>query len=357
MLRYEAVRLAYANQEADLRKTVFNTREKNLFALREVYFRVFRKELRLEVWGRFQGSNAFVFLKQMPLCSAPLVHDRQPADGYFQIEHWIVAPETPAEEILETAGRLVLRNGKVNMGGSCSDVEYLSLSSKSMEELFVIATEARENGQLTIPVHVFPTYMDAENLKELRGVQTGNISVLRSWDVMQEAYDYFERNRTVPVFAGLPTPVANAARQPEQPVYGEPGNSLVTSVTVTPTGGPLSGQPLSPVHTPASPVQREAFLGQAPKTHTVSEGQTLYAISRMYGVTVDDLKAWNNLRNNTIYMDQVLKITKEKVHVVQKGDTLYAIARNNGVSVTQLRHMNNKDGNLIVPGEKLVIAL
>ncbi len=45
-------------------------------------------------------------------------------------------------------------------------------------------------------------------------------------------------------------------------------------------------------------------------THTVVKGETLYRLSKQYGVTVDDLKAWNNLVDNTIHVGQEITISK-----------------------------------------------
>ena len=46
------------------------------------------------------------------------------------------------------------------------------------------------------------------------------------------------------------------------------------------------------------------------KTHTVKKGETLSSISRKYGCTVNDIKKWNNLKNNTVKVGQKLKIKK-----------------------------------------------
>jgi TolA-binding protein len=44
--------------------------------------------------------------------------------------------------------------------------------------------------------------------------------------------------------------------------------------------------------------------------HTVVKGETLYRLSKQYGVTVDDLKAWNNLPDNTIHVGQEIIVSK-----------------------------------------------
>lgn len=61
-------------------------------------------------------------------------------------------------------------------------------------------------------------------------------------------------------------------------------------------------------------VQPESQAYQAPQTvtttltHTVEKGQTLYAISKLHGTTVDALKVANGLTNNTVYVGQQLEV-------------------------------------------------
>ena len=42
--------------------------------------------------------------------------------------------------------------------------------------------------------------------------------------------------------------------------------------------------------------------------HTVVKGDTLYSISRKYGLTVTELQKINNLKDNTISIGQTLKV-------------------------------------------------
>ena len=44
--------------------------------------------------------------------------------------------------------------------------------------------------------------------------------------------------------------------------------------------------------------------------HTVRKGDTLYAISRKYKVSVEAIKEWNNLKSNTLEVGQELIIKK-----------------------------------------------
>ena len=48
----------------------------------------------------------------------------------------------------------------------------------------------------------------------------------------------------------------------------------------------------------------------APTYYTVVKGDTLYRISRTYGVTVEQLKKWNNLTDNIIGIGQRLIVSQ-----------------------------------------------
>jgi LysM repeat protein len=77
--------------------------------------------------------------------------------------------------------------------------------------------------------------------------------------------------------------------------------------------------------------------------HTVQKGDTLYSISRKYGISLTVLQMVNNLDDNAVLKTgQILKIPRaDSLYTVQKGDTFYGIARAHGISVDELLHMNS----------------
>jgi LysM repeat protein len=58
------------------------------------------------------------------------------------------------------------------------------------------------------------------------------------------------------------------------------------------------------------PKEKSLFKKKKSKTHIVKKGETLYRISKMYEVAVDDIKKWNKLKNNTLEVGQELIIKK-----------------------------------------------
>ncbi|MCC5925817.1 MAG: LysM peptidoglycan-binding domain-containing protein [Bacteroidetes bacterium] len=115
------------------------------------------------------------------------------------------------------------------------------------------------------------------------------------------------------------------------------------------------------------------------RTHTVEAGETLFRISRMYDVSIENLRGWNNLSGNQINVGQRLFVSPppgtvtqrppsagEGVqsapreggrveHRVRAGETLFSISRRYGVSVDEVRQWNNLRSNLIEVGQVLEI--
>jgi membrane-bound lytic murein transglycosylase D len=107
-------------------------------------------------------------------------------------------------------------------------------------------------------------------------------------------------------------------------------------------------------------------------THLVKRGENLGMIASKYKCTVTDLKEWNNLRGSTIHPNQQLIVYKPAnktpssvkegkylYHVVRKGDTLWDIAKEyDGVTVDQIKQLNNlRNSNKIKPGQKIKVAV
>ena len=92
-------------------------------------------------------------------------------------------------------------------------------------------------------------------------------------------------------------------------------------------------------------------------TYIVKSGDTLYAIAKKNGISVDELKKYNNLNSNSLSIGQVLKIPNKSnnTYTVKKGDTLYNIAKSNNVSVDDLMSLNNLNNTNLSIGQTLII--
>ncbi len=117
--------------------------------------------------------------------------------------------------------------------------------------------------------------------------------------------------------------------------------------------------------------------------YIVKKGDNLGNIAKKFGSTVDDIKQWNNLHENTIAQGITLIVAKSEVvtenntvattfnkkeslasnsksknydYLVKKGDSLYSISKKYpGVSVSDIEKWNNIKGKELKPGMKLKI--
>lgn len=120
-------------------------------------------------------------------------------------------------------------------------------------------------------------------------------------------------------------------------------------------------------------------VAQKPKTHKVKKGETLYRIAKNYGVSVDQVKAWNNKSGNTIYPGETLQVAAgttttatqpqaltakggqaqarpsarfstnqptrntqaDKFHIVRAGETVASLALRYGYTEDRFRKIND----------------
>lgn len=105
-------------------------------------------------------------------------------------------------------------------------------------------------------------------------------------------------------------------------------------------------------------------------TYTVKSGDTLSGIATKHGVTVAQLKQWNNLTSNNIKIGQKLKLNSSSssaasasapagdytTYTVKSGDSFYGIAKNYpGVSAQDIMDFNGLSSSKIKPGMKIKI--
>lgn len=153
-------------------------------------------------------------------------------------------------------------------------------------------------------------------------------------------------------------------------------------VTGSPSSGNRSNKPAvtstNPGNRPATSTARSAGRSMM---HTVQVGQTYFSISKIYGVSIDDLLAWNGLTLDTkLSVGQQLSVKnvpagfpvgqdikssgstsssqpKQDVtyHTVQKGETMFRISKQYNVSIEQIQEWNELSDITVKEGQKIKI--
>ncbi len=110
---------------------------------------------------------------------------------------------------------------------------------------------------------------------------------------------------------------------------------------------------------------KETVSENTPTFHTVVAGETLFGLSKKYGVSLSELMKGNSLETTLVYVGQKLRVKDfDKIEetvsdsttwTVSKGDTLYSIAKKSGTTVNALKELNGLKSNTILVGQELLI--
>ena len=152
------------------------------------------------------------------------------------------------------------------------------------------------------------------------------------------------------------------------------GTTILNILDQNPTadGGLEVGQILKVPYTSGAKSQPAVQTAEG-LIHKVGAKETLFSISRLYGVSVDEIKEWNNLKVNSLSMGQSLLIKKKsttevaevkskqpsgaKTHVVAPKETLFSISRQYGMTVQQLKELNGIQDNDLKVGQVLTVVV
>jgi membrane-bound lytic murein transglycosylase D len=136
----------------------------------------------------------------------------------------------------------------------------------------------------------------------------------------------------------------------------------------------------------AKPAVQSKPVASNAKYHVVEKGEYLNKIASNYGVTPDELIAWNSLENNNLLVGQKIRVNQPDTgintkmvaqetqakgetkaekdlklvyYTVKKGDTLTSIAqRYEGITIDQLKEWNKLSGKAgLKVGQKIKVIL
>ncbi len=120
-------------------------------------------------------------------------------------------------------------------------------------------------------------------------------------------------------------------------------------------------------------VVKKSVVENSTSFHIVKSGESLYAIGRIYNVSVDQIIEWNHLKSTGLDIGQKLIINGEspikiapvskvsdkgnKVHIVTQGEGLYGIARIYNITVDDILKWNQLQSTALKVGQKLIVGI
>ncbi len=173
----------------------------------KLFIRVFKQEKILEVWASEKGDAVFKLLKIFPICrtSGKLGPKRREADlqipeGFYKIDRF-----NPKSNFYLSLGLNYPNSSDRILGdkqhpgsdifihGGCVTVGCIPITDDGIKALYWLAVQAVSNGQLNIPVHIFPTRLDNDAVERLK-----HELQITFWKNLQIGYNWFERYRHLP---------------------------------------------------------------------------------------------------------------------------------------------------------------
>ena len=180
----------------------------------ELYIRSFKYDRQLEVWVKNDDKETFKLFKTYKVCMQSgsmgpkrFEGDYQIPEGFYYINefnpnssyHLALGLNYPnaSDKILSDS----LHPGKgIYIHGNCVSTGCIAISDVPIEELYVLTTYVKENGQNFIPVHVFPVKYNVKKSFEYLAQATRENQPLQKFAItLKEAFDYFEEKKKLPV--------------------------------------------------------------------------------------------------------------------------------------------------------------
>lgn len=208
-LTFPGVRAAYANNEAEIAELLRKNKiSENDFS---IYLRAFKQEQEIELWIKGSSCDLFILLKTYSVCKNSgqpgpkrKQGDKQVPEGFYHIDrfnpkskfHLSLGINYPnkSDRILgnENPG------GDIFIHGACETIGCLPITDEKIEELYMFCVEAKNNGQTTIPVTIFPCRLTDENFQKLKTQHADQLSNFNLWTDLKRGYDLFNHSKKLP---------------------------------------------------------------------------------------------------------------------------------------------------------------
>jgi len=177
----------------------------------EIFIRVFKQDAQLQVWARSKNSNGFKWIETYPICRSSgtlgpkrMEGDLQVPEGFYQVsvfqptsEFYLALQVSYPNSSDRIKSDKAHPGGDIMIHGNCVTIGCMPLTDDKIKEVYLMAIEARDNGQQLIPIHIFPTMLDDKGMNWLKDNFKDPVKIA-FWENLQTGYTYFETKKTIP---------------------------------------------------------------------------------------------------------------------------------------------------------------
>lgn len=184
------------------------------YPVRQIFIRSYKYDHQLEVWVRNSEKEPFTLFKTYDVCvmAGDLGPKRQEGDfqvpeGFYYIsefkpnsEFYLSMKLNYPNESDRILSDKINPGGEIYIHGSCVSVGCIPLQNHQVEELYLLASGAKMNGQKYIPVHVFPfRFNNRKAMEYYSNYSKGDYNSQRFTLSLKEIHDYFENTKRLPL--------------------------------------------------------------------------------------------------------------------------------------------------------------
>ena len=179
-----------------------------------VYLRSFKYDSQLEVWVKNRLKDPFILFKTYKVCALAgtlgpkrIQGDYQVPEGFYYITefnpksnyHLSLGINYPnaSDKILSDS---ISPGGDIFIHGSCVTVGCIPVTDDQIEEIYILAAYAKNQGQDFIPVHIFPVrYNVKRSVEYLNNLSKDDPTLKKFATSLEDAFNYFDRYKQLPI--------------------------------------------------------------------------------------------------------------------------------------------------------------
>lgn len=180
---------------------------------RYLYIRSFKYDSQLEVWVKNTSKEQYRLFKTYKVCALAgtlgpkrMEGDYQVPEGFYYINefnprstyHLSLGLNYPnaSDKVLSDS---IKPGGDIYIHGSCVTVGCIPVTDQQIEEIYVLAAHAKDQGQDFIPVHIFPVRFSNKKSVDYLNQMTKTDPDLKVFaDRLESVFDHFEQLKFKP---------------------------------------------------------------------------------------------------------------------------------------------------------------
>jgi murein L,D-transpeptidase YafK len=188
--------------------------KKLIWPPKALYLRSFKYDRQLEIWVKNDSKEPYKLLKTYKVCMQSgsigpkrFEGDFQVPEGFYYINefnpnsnyHLALGLNYPnaSDRILSDS----LHPGKaIYIHGNCVSTGCIPITDMPIEELYILASYAKTNGQDFIPVHVYPIKYNVKKSADYLAETLKSKPMLIDFSTrLKKVFDFFEEKKQLPI--------------------------------------------------------------------------------------------------------------------------------------------------------------